>query len=674
MSPEQASGERELDGRSDQYALGCVLFEMLSGHPPFTGAQVEAVVRQHLTAEPPSVTQARPSVAEEVVRVINRALSKSPADRFRTTREMAAALAGPPTPSKAKTRRGRTKSVFYVGTVILGLATAAVISSRWVAGPSDLPEDVAVVIPFSNETGDPSNDQIGTIVAWRISEALQASGVVKPVPWQAVSSSWDAELERRDAEAAYDPRASVAAELGAGTVVWGSCFSESGNLRFEAEITGEGGDRRIGAIDPVVVSLDSVEKGIEIVGGRVAATLAFHLEPGWAGTTPLISPMPSIAVAQDWVRAYRVSGKDWEETRRLVLRALDRDSTYLPAKLLLAIAHMNLGNLSASDSLLNELEGAYDQMPLFERMGWDWLRARLDGDRETAYWAAKELAERAPSRIGVYSLGFEALSVNRPREALEALLTLNADADWTARVPGYWDYLGRALHILGDHAQELEQAKRGREQHPEDPRVFAAELRALAALGRIQEVNELLDEAVNRDVQPTDLFLLGTRELRAHGHREASLAVGERALAHLQGRPTQVADTEAHRYALLRVLYVLELWDEALPIAEELVRDDPANVPYLGYLGTLASHRGDRSEAIRISGQLADVNRRFLRGSNTYARARIAAVLGDDEQAVSLLRQAHQEGVWLGISIHRQMDFELLRGYEPFEDLMRPKG
>ena len=92
MSPEQASGERELDARSDIYSLGCGLYEMLAGQPPFTGPTVESLVHQHLTAEPPPVTRLRPTVPEVIARVLAKSLAKAPADRYRTAGELRQAL------------------------------------------------------------------------------------------------------------------------------------------------------------------------------------------------------------------------------------------------------------------------------------------------------------------------------------------------------------------------------------------------------------------------------------------------------------------------------------------------------------------------------------------------------------------------------------------------------
>ena len=77
MSPEQATAERDVDGRSDLYSLACVLYEMLAGQPPFTGATTEALVRQHVLAPPPPVTQFRPAVPPAVNDALMRALAKS---------------------------------------------------------------------------------------------------------------------------------------------------------------------------------------------------------------------------------------------------------------------------------------------------------------------------------------------------------------------------------------------------------------------------------------------------------------------------------------------------------------------------------------------------------------------------------------------------------------------
>ena len=94
MSPEQAGGEKNLDGRSDVYSLGCVCYEMLAGQPPFTGPTVESIVKQHLSAMPPDITAIRPAVSGTVPAALLRALAKSPADRFATAARFGEAIAG----------------------------------------------------------------------------------------------------------------------------------------------------------------------------------------------------------------------------------------------------------------------------------------------------------------------------------------------------------------------------------------------------------------------------------------------------------------------------------------------------------------------------------------------------------------------------------------------------
>ncbi len=94
MSPEQAMGEREITARSDVYALGCVLYEMLSGDPPFTGSTAQAIVARVMTEAPRALTTQRRTVPPHVEEAVFTALEKLPADRFATAAEFSAALAG----------------------------------------------------------------------------------------------------------------------------------------------------------------------------------------------------------------------------------------------------------------------------------------------------------------------------------------------------------------------------------------------------------------------------------------------------------------------------------------------------------------------------------------------------------------------------------------------------
>ncbi len=94
LSPEQGAAARKLDGRSDIYAFGCVLYEALAGHPPFTGATPQAVIARHAKERVPKLRTARPDVPAHVEAAIEKALAKKPKDRPKSAGALVGALAG----------------------------------------------------------------------------------------------------------------------------------------------------------------------------------------------------------------------------------------------------------------------------------------------------------------------------------------------------------------------------------------------------------------------------------------------------------------------------------------------------------------------------------------------------------------------------------------------------
>jgi serine/threonine-protein kinase len=105
MSPEQAMGERKITARSDVYALGCVLFEMLTGDPPFTGSTAQAIVAKVMTDEPAAPSRHRKAIPGHVDHAVLTALEKLPADRWGSASELAQALAGIGMTGRTQSRR-----------------------------------------------------------------------------------------------------------------------------------------------------------------------------------------------------------------------------------------------------------------------------------------------------------------------------------------------------------------------------------------------------------------------------------------------------------------------------------------------------------------------------------------------------------------------------------------
>ena len=182
---------------------------------------------------------------------------------------------------------------------------------------------------------------------------------------------------------------------------------------------------------------------------------------------------------------------------------------------------------------------------------------------------------------------------------------------------------------------------------------------------------------------PGYVMLSAAEELRAHGHREASLKMAGRAVEWYRSRTGEEARREDTRSGLGDSLYQAERWAEAEAVFGALAAEHPDNINYKGRLGALAARRGDRAEALRISEELRSLDRPHLYGNHTFRSARIIALLGDKEHAFALLREAVAQGYGsaeepesygYGFIYPHSMDLESLRGYSPFEELIKPKG
>ncbi len=146
MSPEQINGATDLDGRTDIYGLGCVLFEMLAGAPPYLGPTLESVVAKHLTEAAPDVRVQRPDVPEALAEIVARALANRRDDRFTSAAELKDALA-----------RGRlTPQAWWIAprvvAVSLGLSLAA--AAFWAARQDWFPLKLAAASASSPAAPD----------------------------------------------------------------------------------------------------------------------------------------------------------------------------------------------------------------------------------------------------------------------------------------------------------------------------------------------------------------------------------------------------------------------------------------------------------------------------------------------------------------------------------------
>jgi DNA-binding SARP family transcriptional activator len=550
------------------------------------------------------------------------------------------------------------------------------------------PQRVLVDV-FQNRTGDPTLDPLGSMAADWIAQGLSRVEGLEVVPLMAAVASSRYASSVVDDGTALDRVRTLADDSGAGTIVSGAFYAQDDVLTCTVSVADASRMTILRALPPIAAPRSSPFDVVERVKKQVVTEVAVLLNTR-VSHTRAASP-PSYTAYSEYVQAMDlfISGA-WRDALDRLKRATRADPGYTLPLIVSAIVYWNLGELREAERTVRRVNRSRRSLGSFERAVIDMVFAWLRGDWAAAYEAAGRQATMAPDSIPHYQTAEEARRLNRPAETLAILSRLNPTRGELRGFFVYWRELTQALHLLGRHVEELEAAARARELYPDHPGVALLELRALAALGRVHDIESRVNALglVSSARLPTVGAMMRDTglELRVHGHGVPAQQQFDRSVDWYRARPPRERKTASHRRELAQSLYCAGRYAEAQRLFEALARGTSAAAPSAGhhahlhghldagYLGVIAARRRDRARATRIAARLARLDRPYLFGRHTYGRAAIAAVQGRAADAAELLRQAFAEGLPFELFVHHDPSFEAARTSSEFLEVIRPKG
>jgi eukaryotic-like serine/threonine-protein kinase len=611
MSPEQASGQRELDARTDVYSLAVVLYEMLAGETPFTAPTAQAMIARRFTETARPIRQARDAVPESVERALQRALARTPADRFATAAEFGAALetgstvettaaVSSPTRTTALPAKARRPPVAALA-LVLGLLIGAGVLFAWRRTHPGADDNgagrVVAVLPFEN-LGDSADAYFSDGVADEVRTKLtQVSGLVVIARGSSIQYRG---TTKRPAE--------IARELGAdylltGTVRWEKAAGAASRVRVSPELVearpGQSERTRWGQqFDASLTNVFEVQADIATkVADALGVALADSVQAGLEAR-PTTNLEAYDAFLKGEAASASMSATDLSSVTRALPyyeRAVALDSSFQPAWAQLSQAYAALyGNLTPTAELATKAAAAAD-------------RARRLGPSRPESYLAQGNYERLVLKDKVRALATFKSGLKLAPSNVTMISAMSA----LERDRGNW----QAALTLGERAAAL------------DPRSTSAASRlgtALLSLRRYQEAESATRRGLS--LAPTNLTLI-------HQSAMLALAQGDRARAERIARtpPSGVDPTEL-AYHFARFEELGWLLDDAQQ--RRLLELD------------VAFYEGDRGNWGLVNAQLYT-----MRGQPALARAFADTARLAYEAAIQAAPDDGQQHALLGVSL-----------------------
>lgn len=351
-------------------------------------------------------------------------------------------------------------------------------------------------------------------------------------------------------------------------------------------------------------------------------------------------------------------------------RAHDLDPSFAVAAFFEGLNWGNAGDAERAREAYARAAVGRDRMSPYYQHRLDAQVAGIEGDRRTYLEENRKAARFAPGSKAVYNVAQGATGLRRPREALDALASLDPDRPPMKGWPSYWTVLHSAHHQVGSYEAELASAREARRRFPTLPALVYDEAEALAALGQEEELDAVVEAFEALDA-PFDIFLISiAAEAEAHGHPAVARRLLDRAMEVYADMPEELASQNGPRNWKGIAHYSRGELAEADAVFRGLVADNPDNNGWRAWVGLIAAERGNTEAAEAEIRRLLEApgNRATL---SLYA-ASIAAAMGDGDRFGELISRALDEGLLFSVWDHRHPVYRKIRGHPAYQAFITP--